>query len=214
MKKSITALASLFITSSIFAGEVTVTINTQDNEPLPGAVVYFTPTQPGKVEPPATTAIMDQVARKFEPHILAVQKDTPVSFPNSDSIKHHVYSFSPAKVFELQLYRGSETDPVIFGKTGTVELGCNVHDWMLGYIYVVDTPYFKQSDESNIVTVDVPDGEYELKVWHPRLKDKDANQAQTIMVAAATSVSVSMQQSLLPAAQDLDDEIDEFSDYE
>lgn len=214
MKKSITALASLFITSSVFASEVTVTINTQDNEPLPGAVVYLTPTQPSAIEAPTATAIMDQVARKFEPHILAVQKDTPVSFPNSDSIKHHVYSFSPAKVFELQLYRGSETDPVIFGKTGTVELGCNVHDWMLGYIYVVDTPYFKQNDESNVVTVDVPNGEYELKVWHPRLKDKDASQTQTVNITAPAQFTVSMQQSLLPAAQDLDDEIDEFSDYE
>lgn len=120
--------------------EVLVSVHTQDNQPMPGAVIYLTSEQP--LPPVAEDAVaeMDQIKKQFSPHILVVQKGTEVSFPNSDSIQHHVYSFSPAKTFQLQLYKDQSPEPLPFDQQGKVELGCNVHDWMLGYIYVVDTP--------------------------------------------------------------------------
>ncbi len=110
-----------------------------------------------------------QVNRQFEPSVLPVQKGTMVSFPNKDTIKHHVYSFSPAKMFELKLYDGSTAQPVVFDKIGVVAIGCNIHDWMRAYIYVVDTPLFCKTDENGKGTIlDIPAGRYLAKVWHPR----------------------------------------------
>ena len=108
------------------------------------AVVYAVPE--GRPFPlPRKTAVMDQKNRMFIPHVLAVQTGTAVRFPNSDDIRHHVYSFSPAKPFQLPLYKGTPANPVVFDAPGVVTLGCNIHDQMSAFIVVVDTPYFERT---------------------------------------------------------------------
>ncbi len=77
-----------------------------------------------------------------------------VQFPNKDNIRHHVYSFSAARKFELPLYSGTPAQPVLFDKVGVVKLGCNIHDWMIGYIYVTETPYFGKSNAEGRVDMD------------------------------------------------------------
>jgi hypothetical protein len=100
--------------------------------------------------------------------VLAVRSGTRVAFPNSDNIRHHVYSFSPAKHFELRLYQGTPSEPVLFDKPGAVVLGCNIHDWMVGYVYVTDDPWFAVSDAQGRVQLDsVPVGSYAVSLWHP-----------------------------------------------
>ena len=120
---------------------------------LQGIAVSAVPKNPLVTSAVDALGTMDQIDRQFAPHFLTVQKGTKVRFPNSDSIKHHVYSFSPAKRFELLLKRGMEEDPLLFDKNGIVELGCNVHDWMLGYIYIVDTPYFSHTNKQGQVSI-------------------------------------------------------------
>ena len=110
---------------------------------------------------------LDQKGREFVPHVLPVRVGTPVFFPNSDDIQHHVYSFSPPKRFEIKLYRGTPAEPVVFDQPGIVALGCNIHDWMLGYVYVTDAPYFTRTDASGHWTLNLPAGDYELALWHP-----------------------------------------------
>ena len=111
---------------------------------------------------------MDQRNRQFEPHVLAVRQNTKVRFPNSDDIRHHVYSFSPAKTFELRLYHGTQADPVLFDKPGRVVLGCNIHDAMLGYIYVLKTRWFGVTGSDGVVTLqEIPSGSYRLQLRHP-----------------------------------------------
>jgi hypothetical protein len=96
-----------------------------------------------------------------------VQTGTAVQFPNRDEIRHHVYSFSPPKVFELKLYAGTPAAPILFDKPGEVVLGCNIHDHMLAYVYVVDTPWFAKSGKQGEAKIDnVPAGEYDLHLWH------------------------------------------------
>ena len=85
--------------------------------------------------------IVDQINLEFVPHVKPVVVGSPVYFPNKDDVRHHVYSFSPAKRFELPLYSGTPAAPVVFDRPGIVAIGCNIHDWMLGYIYVAETPY-------------------------------------------------------------------------
>jgi hypothetical protein len=102
---------------------------------------------------------MDQRDQQFAPHVLAVQRGTAVSFPNSDQIRHHVYSFSEPKRFELRLYSGVPADPVVFDRAGTVVLGCNIHDDMIGFVRVVDTPWFATSGEDGVARIEkVPAG--------------------------------------------------------
>jgi len=100
-----------------------------------------------------------------------VQSGTSVTFPNSDAVSHHVYSFSDTKTFELPLYKGDAYPPVMFDHAGIVVLGCNIHDGMLGYIVVVDTPHFAQTNEQGVALIDgVPNGDYVLAAWTPRVR--------------------------------------------
>lgn len=114
-------------------------------------------------------AIMDQIDMQFNPHVLVVQKNQLVSFPNSDDTRHHVYSFSKPKIFELKLFKGTHSNPVQLDIPGIVELGCNIHDSMLGFIYVDEFGTASKTDASGRVMFDY-DPPQVLTLWHPRLK--------------------------------------------
>ena len=117
---------------------------------------------------PRTAEIVQQ-GKRFIPLMTAVPTGTAIRFPNLDTVRHHVYSFSPAKSFELKLYIGTPAAPVVFDKPGVVVMGCNIHDPMVAYVVVSDTPWMGVSDAAGQVRIDgVPAGEYELEYWHPR----------------------------------------------
>ncbi|RZI82002.1 MAG: hypothetical protein EOP38_17435 [Rubrivivax sp.] len=126
------------------------------------------------------TADMAQKGRAFQPGLLVVQTGTSVLFPNFDTVRHHVYSFSATKKFELKLYSGTPAAPVVFDKPGTATLGCNIHDQMLGYIHVVDTPFFGVTGSDGQVNLDLPAGEHRLRVWWPALGETNPGVEQTI----------------------------------
>jgi plastocyanin len=122
---------------------------------------------------PATKATMNQIGLAFDPHVLVVETGTEIEFPNGDEVRHHVYSFSRARRFDLTIDSGSiHSEPLRFDVPGLVTLGCNIHDNMLAYILVVDTPLFAQTDGDGRVALPAPDGRYEIHVWTPRLPDK------------------------------------------
>lgn len=143
-------------------------------EPVAHAVVALFPREdrnlaegapdgPGRAE-------VDQRDRQFVPYVSAVRTGTEIHFPNSDNIRHHVYSFSPAKRFELRLYHGSTADPVQFDTAGKVVLGCNIHDDMLAYIYVLDTPHFAVTDHTGRADfAALPGTDWAYEIQHPRL---------------------------------------------
>lgn len=112
--------------------------------------------------------VIDQVDKRFVPHVAAIRVGDRVSFPNSDDIRHHVYSFSPPKVFELPLYHGIPSEPVRFEQPGKVVLGCNIHDGMSAYVYVLTAERFARADEGIARFADLPPGRYEIALWHPR----------------------------------------------
>jgi plastocyanin len=210
-------LSALIILSAAFfaqSKEISVSVLTQQNIQVGNVVVYLTPKNPNQSSRSNETKIMDQVNTQFLPHILAIQKDTQVRFPNSDSIKHHVYSFSQAKTFELQLYKELQTDPLLFSNLGVVELGCNIHDWMLGYIFVVDTPYFGKTDIHGKLTLNVPDGEYQLDVWHPRIQDDFRSLSKQLTLPTESEVEITLETPLLPDVNQYEEISGEFSDYE
>jgi len=142
-----------------------------DDAPVEHAVVVLHAADSAAAAPAAKTpgtAIMDQREKQFMPHVLAVRAGTLVEFPNSDQVRHHVYSFSEANRFELKLYSGVQAKPVLFDRDGVVVLGCNIHDAMLGYIFVAPTPYFAVTTPDGTASIEAPPGAYRLELWHPR----------------------------------------------
>jgi len=149
------------------AADLSITLRGQSGAPIQDAAVL----RAAAVAPPtAGAALIDQIDKRFEPSVSLVRTGTAITFPNKDNIRHHVYSFSSAKTCELKLYSGVPAEPVVFDQAGLIVLGCNIHDGMLAYVYVVDTPLARLSDAAGIARIPaIAAGQYQLEVWHPRL---------------------------------------------
>jgi plastocyanin len=142
------------------------------------AVVYAIP-EGRRPPPPSRGAVMDQKNRMFVPHVLPIQTGTAVTFPNSDNVRHQVYSFSSAKRFQLPLYAGTPGAPVVFDKAGVVTLGCNIHDQMTAYLIVVDTPYFAVTSDGRAELPGLPEGKYDVHVWYAGMRAEPPAQPAT-----------------------------------
>jgi plastocyanin len=168
------------------AGELNVLVKDGKGAALEDAVITAMPLDANNIpKQKPSKPIVDQVGKEFLPHVMPIYVNSLVAFPNNDNIRHHVYSFSTAKKFELPLYSGTAAAPVLFDKAGVITLGCNIHDWMLGYIYVSATPYFARSDKTGKASLsDLPDGEYTVKVWHPQITATEESTSRKIMISS------------------------------
>lgn len=162
------AVCGLFLVSGLSqAASLQISVQDSAGNPLPDAVVYALPEAGAGPAKGAPVVEVEQNGRKFLPMVTALQMGTSVSFPNHDTVRHHIYSFSAAKKFEMKLYSGVPSETILFDKAGTVVLGCNIHDKMIAYIHVVETPYFAKSDAQGKAKIDnLPKGKYQLKSWH------------------------------------------------
>jgi plastocyanin len=181
-RRSLPALLALLCAHSALAGMVTVNVTTGSAANAADAVIVFDPLD-ATPAPSRETAIIDQVNKTFVPRVSVVRTGTAVTFPNSDHIRHQVYSFSNAKKFTLKLYAGSPHTAVVFDQAGLVILGCNIHDSMVAYVGVVDSPYFAKLTDSGTTTLNLPAGRYRLRAWHPNAVA--AVPSREISVAAA-----------------------------
>ncbi|WP_323813338.1 methylamine utilization protein [Cellvibrio sp. NN19] len=170
---------ALLTSLPVFSAQLNMTVNDAEGKSIKDAVVALIPIQAVDFQK-VPTAIMDQREKMFVPKVLAIRVNTLVSFPNSDDIRHHVYSFSPAKKFELRLYHGLTAEPVLFDKPGTVVLGCNIHDSMVAYIYVVETDFFAVSDAQGKLEINAPAGKYRLQIYHPQLSEDYSESSITL----------------------------------
>jgi plastocyanin len=185
------------------AAAVEVRVEQRDGAPLADVVVAALPLAGGPLAPPAP-AVMDQRDRRFVPQILVVQRGARVAFANSDSVSHHVYSFSPVQRLQLFLPKGEPPPAIDFEHAGVVTLGCNLHDWMLGYIAIVDTPYFTKTDAAGAARLrDLPAGRYRLELWHPRVTDSDERLRHEVDLGAAAAPPwrLRLEQPLLPSRE-------------
>ncbi|WP_244817709.1 methylamine utilization protein [Caballeronia sp. Lep1P3] len=188
------ALAASLAASLAQAASVHVQVVDQTGAPVPDAIVYAMPAA-GKA--PATKpagAIIDQVKRRFVPLVSVVQTGASVTFPNKDNIEHDVYSFSAPKRFELNLYHGIPASPVVFDKPGLVVMGCNIHDEMVAYLLIVDTPWFAKTDAKGAATIEnLPADAYRVIAWHYRQADPNAQPMQKLSVAADSAAKFALQ---------------------
>lgn len=135
---------------------------------LPDVVVEWPSAPAGAWQ--GRSAVIDQLNTRFVPFVSVVAVGSTVNFPNSDDKRHHVYSFSDARTFELRLYRAGDAPPVMFDRAGLVVLGCNVHDNMKAYLVVSDAPYAAVSDARGRVAAPAGAAEGQLlRLWHPLL---------------------------------------------
>ena len=179
--------------------EIAVTVSDEHGKPVADAVVVAVPAD-GSVRVPAKPRdeVVDQVDKEFLPKVQVVLVGTPITFPNRDSVRHQVYSFSPAKRFELPLYSGVP-QAVVFDKPGVVVLGCNIHDWMIGYVYVSESPYFaKTNGEGKALLADLPPRDYVVRVWHPQLAASEESTRKNVEVSRVRHSDVAWTVHLKP----------------
>ena len=181
----------IFLALPGYAGQLELNVVDSQGRPVKDAVAALVPAQtPNYATQPA--AVMDQRQNMFVPRVLAIRVNTQVRFPNSDDVRHLVYSFSPAKKFELRLYHGLTAEPVLFDKPGQVVLGCNIHDSMVAYIYVVETDFFAVTNEQGKISISAPAGNYQLQIFHPQLSGNYPESAVTLSESQAASRTITL----------------------
>ena len=156
--------------ASAHAGALTIVFTDAAGAPLVDAVALLEPVGSKVAVKPMADAEISQARRQFAPRVTLITTGTRVSFPNFDTVRHHVYSFSPIKTFELKLYAGVPGMPVVFDKPGVAVLGCNIHDSMSAWVVVADTPWSARSAAGGNARIEaIPPGNYKLRLWHPKL---------------------------------------------
>lgn len=171
---------------AVQAGALAVSVTDAAGKPLPDAVLLLEPAAGKVAVKPLADAEISQARRQFQPRVTVITVGTRVSFPNFDTVRHHVYSFSAAKSFELKLYAGVPAAPIVFDKPGLAVLGCNIHDRMAAWVVVAETPWFAQSGSDGSARIaDAPAGAYRLSVWHPGLAANTPPLTKTLQIGSA-----------------------------
>ncbi len=197
------AMVAATIAGPAVAANVTVQVRDASGAVVPNAVVTIELT--GRPTPPAKgggSFTVEQREIQFQPFVTIVPKGSSVAFPNRDKVRHHVYSFSPAKKFELKLYAREDNRAVRFDQAGIVALGCNIHDRMSAYVAVVDTPWAAKTDANGVVRLNnVPGGAMSVTVWHPALRTPGNRTTKAIRVADAANHSEGFAVALRPGGR-------------
>jgi plastocyanin len=190
---------------SVHASGAAIVVQVHDAAGKPLAdVVLYAEAEAGVAAPknprPAT---IEQRGLKFLPLVSVIQTGSQVAFPNNDKVRHHIYSFSPAKKFDQKLYSGVAASPQVFDKAGTVVLGCNIHDRMIAYVKVLDTPFFGKSDAEGNARIELPAaGKYALKAWHFNMADSAGAEQAIIIKAGDAAAAASFRLAMKPPAPD------------
>jgi len=180
----------------VSAQEIVLRLLDGDGVPVTGAVMeLFSDTGVASASTSMREAQIDQLDKEFVPTVTTIVAGGSASFPNSDDILHHVYSFSQAKTFDTPLYGSDASSQYreIFDVPGVVEIGCNIHDWMLATIYVGESDLMAISDDVGIARLaNIPPGQYRLRVWHSRLAAPQNSVEQDVVIEAGSSEEVEL----------------------
>jgi len=197
------AVFTLFACATALSSASGVAVQVVDTagNPLPDTVVYVEAEGGGAPPKPSKGAEIEQKGLKFLPLVTVVQVGSRIDFPNNDKVRHHIYSFSAAHKFDQKLYSGTSATPQIFDKPGIVVLGCNIHDKMVAYIRVVETPYFGKTDSAGAVRIEVPaGGKYVVKAWHYNMAGGQPQEQALALKAGDAVVTATFKLALRPPA--------------
>jgi plastocyanin len=183
-------------------------------KPLPNVVVYLQNHETAAMPQMPHSHEIEQQDKKFAPYVSVIRQQETVVFTNHDDITHHVYSFNGPARFEFRLQPQESNAVTDFEAPGVIAMGCNIHDWMSGYVMVVDTPFYTMTDAEGIASfADVPSNEYHLVAWHPQMAKGEAVDRHIVMpVAAEILVQLTRPMAPIPSQKSLDD-FDFLEDY-
>jgi plastocyanin len=175
--------ALLGLSTALGAAPLVVRVSDASGKPVRDAVVTFRPYGANARAPRGGRFVIAQKNLTFQPFLTIIPVGSDVSFPNYDPTKHHVYSFSPAKRFELKLFAKDQTRSVHFDKAGPVALGCNIHDSMSAFIMVTDSVWTQRTNAAGFARfADAPAVAGVVSVWHPYLRARGGLVDQAIGV--------------------------------
>jgi hypothetical protein len=189
---SVVAILLVAVDETATATTFTAEITDQDGKPVANAVVSLVPESKSGM-PNASTRLpnemhIDQRLETFVPLVTVVPRNGRVVFANSDPTTHQVYSFSPVKQFEITLARGATSPPIVFPTAGVAALGCNIHDHMIAYVFVAESPWtVLTGPDGRAVIDDVPPGSYRAQVWHYRYPPRRELPSARVAVASDTT---------------------------
>ena len=184
-------LAGLLPATASQAAALDLLVTDGAGKPLPGAAVFLESREARAAVRPLNGLEIVQSARQFTQAVTLVPVGSAVSFPNRDSVRHHLYSFSPVKKFEIKLYVGTPAAPVVFDQAGIAALGCNIHDNMAAWVVVVDTPYHGLTGaDGKLNLAQVPPGSYRLRTWHPSLPPGAPAQDQALQLGGTGGLAI------------------------
>lgn len=182
---AIVCVAALLAGAHAAAAPLEVLVTDGAGKPLAGAVVLVESPQARAAVKPAVGMEIAQAGKQFLPQVSIVPVGSAVNFPNRDTVRHHVYSFSPVKPFEIKLYVGTPASPVVFDKPGIAVLGCNIHDSMVAWVVVAETPYYGQTGADGRLNLpNLPAGSYKLRGWHASLPAGSTGVEQALTIGA------------------------------
>ncbi|WP_052380247.1 MULTISPECIES: cupredoxin domain-containing protein [unclassified Pseudoalteromonas] len=209
-------ISFLLLSSQVLANYTTVTVLDPKLAAIEGVVVYLSPLDKSSVNSHTTqTLIISQNNKKFTPYIAVLQKGQKIKFKNQDDVTHHIYSVSGQNRFDFKVKAGGHKDNINISTAGEIAMGCNIHDWMSGYVLVVDTPYFNKTTSSGISNFEnIPSGNYKLTIWHPQLETNNNEFVTDIMIQKTQNFKVTLPKALLPIpVQQNQDEFDFLEGY-
>lgn len=186
MRPDLTLTALCLAAPPVLGSPVTVQVSDAAGRALPEAVVLLEPVSGKVAVRPMPEVQIAQEKRQFIPRVTLITVGTAVNFPNFDTVRHHVYSFSKAKTFEIKLYAGVPSKPEVFDKPGIAVLGCNIHDRMAAWVVVADTPWHAMSGADGLARIaDAPPGAYQLSVWHAGLAANSPPATRKVQIGSA-----------------------------
>jgi plastocyanin len=205
MKKIIMVLAALPLVGH--AEPLHVRVVDVEGKSVGNVVVYLQNHETAAMPPTHHNHEIEQTDKKFAPYVSVVRQEEKIVFTNHDDITHHVYSFNAPARFDFRLQPGESSDVADFAEPGVIAMGCNIHDWMSGYVMVVETPFYALTDEAGLATfADVPANEYHLVAWHPQMaKDETADQHIVMPFAAELTLQLTQPMAAIPSQKSLDD---------
>lgn len=201
MRFPVLALLSALMVGPVTAraGDLTVLLIDQRGAPVADAVVSVAIAGAASPSHFAQPLRMSQRDMQFSPFVLAVPVGADVSFSNEDKVRHQIFSFSPAKRFELKLFGHDQTHSIHFDKPGVVALGCNIHDNMVAYVKVTDAPFAVVTDGSGrAVFHGLPGGSAQVRAWQPYLRAPGNELQATVAIPRTGSVERDLAAPVLP----------------
>ncbi|MCX7512218.1 methylamine utilization protein [Frateuria sp. STR12] len=192
---------------TVWAGQLVVRVSDTNGRAVGDAVVTLTSaTAATGVAAAPVTRYVDQRDETFIPYVQVVRPGDRVVFRNSDGTRHHVYSFSDAKAFELLLHPGESSPPLTLDKAGLVAIGCNIHDHMIAYLLVSPARARVTPSQGQVVFAHLPSGKYTVTVWHPQLRPGQAPPSEVkILATEADAQRADFALSLIPDPRELSD---------